>query len=98
LFKYFAKIIGKNKKGELGIYIKPLDVIFCAMKGLRVFQPFGVIKEVDEDINEIIAEIIDIPDGVWDWYEIDWCNEEGECLSGYYPDENMENIVKSIVT
>jgi hypothetical protein len=68
LFKYFAKIIGKNKKGELGIYIKPLDVIFCAMRGLRVFQPFGVIKEVDEDIDGIIAEMINIPDGAWDWY------------------------------
>jgi plasmid rolling circle replication initiator protein Rep len=28
LFKYFAKIIGKNKKGELGIHIQPLNAIF----------------------------------------------------------------------
>jgi hypothetical protein len=98
LFKYFAKIVGKNKKGELGIYIKPLNVIFCAMKGLRVFQPFGVIKDVTEDVEGIISENLDIEDGAWDWYETDWCNEDGECLSGYIPDKDTQNILESIVT
>lgn len=97
LFKYFAKIIGKNKRGDIGIYINQLDVIFTAMRGLRVFQPFGVIKDVTEDIRDIVSQNLSLSDGLWEWHGIDWCNEDGECASGYYPDENMIKIVNSIV-
>lgn len=97
LFKYFAKVTSKNKKGQVGVYIKQLDVIFNAMKGLRVFQPFGVIKDVSEDIDSIISEKFDVQNGVWNWFDFDWCNEDGECLSGYYPDKEMDNFIDSIV-
>lgn len=98
LFKYFAKVVGKNSKGDISIHIQSLDVIFSAMRGLRVFQPFGVIKDVTEDINGIISERYNVPDGVYDWYEVDWCNSDGEVLTGYMPDEKMNNLVNSIVT
>jgi plasmid rolling circle replication initiator protein Rep len=98
LFKYFAKVVGKNSKGDISIHIQSLDVIFSAMRGLRVFQPFGVIKDVTEDISGMVSEKYNVPDGVYDWYEIDWCNSDGEVLTGYMPDDNMNKLVNSIVT
>lgn len=41
LFKYFSKVISGSKKSERYVYADALDVIFNAVKGTRVFQPFG---------------------------------------------------------
>lgn len=53
LFKYFTKLTAKN--GELIDY-KRMDVIFCALRGKRVYQPFGGIKPVKEEIDDVQIE------------------------------------------
>jgi hypothetical protein len=94
LFKYFTKIIVSDKC----IYIKNLDVIFQAMRNLRVYQPFGGIKKVSEDIDEIEAEEyedLSKNNKIWQWFEKDWVDTEtGETLTGYEPDENLKTLFK----
>lgn len=94
LFKYFAKIVSKVN-GCYTIHLKSLDVIFCSMLGLRVFQPIG-IKKVTEDVEGLISEYIGIEDGVWTWYESDWYDEEGVALTCYVPSENIKKLSDSI--
>lgn len=96
LFKYFTKIVSKSK-----IKIAALDTIFRAMRGKKVFQPFGIKKlKVSENVEEIKAEIItDLGERVtnWEWYESDWLEKDsGECLSGYTPSDNVEKLLKNI--
>ena len=94
LFKYFTKII-TNK----AVYIEALDVIFRAMRGLRVYQPFS-IQKVTEDIDEIEKQIIEDlieAEKTWEWIENDWVyTPDGECLTGYTPDEQMVYFVQNI--
>ena len=99
LFKYFTKIVTKVDK-TFKTLVKPLDVIFTAMRGLRVFQPIGLKKDVSEDIEDIITEEIDgieekITKHTWfcnDWVDVD----TGECLTGYIPSEAMINLIENI--
>ena len=90
--------VGKDNK----TLVKPLDVIFKAMWGLRVFQPVGIKKDVSEDITELDAqEIEDIDEAVerifWKWNTHDWVNEDtGECLSGYVPSEAMNTLIDNM--
>lgn len=101
MMKYFTKLL--PKKEEDLINPKALDIIFSAMIGKRVYQPFGGIKKVSEEIEEIQAEIIeDIEvknDGyVWvqlghDWYSL----SNGEALSNYKPSEKDLKNIKRII-
>lgn len=95
LFKYFTKIIVKDKN----IYIKELDVIFQSMRNLRVYQSFGGIKSVKEEIEDIIAEEYDYlltkNEAIWHWFECDWVDyETGETLTGYLPSEDLKKVFK----
>lgn len=64
LFKYFTKILSKNKNDE-NIYLHRLDTIFKAIRGKRVFQTFGfkisdyttTIAEQKTDNQEQVQEI-----------------------------------------
>ena len=93
LFKYTTKIVSKSKKQGFRIYIKPLDVIFQALHGMRTFQPFGNVKMVNEDIDELKAETYDIPyyeSVVWQWNDDDWYSiVNGDALTGYVPSQAM---------
>ncbi len=53
LFKYFSK---EEIKLETDQY-KRLDVIFTAIRGKRVIQPFGGVKEVIEEVNSESEEL-----------------------------------------
>ena len=103
LFKYFTKLVTKSQ------FIAPaaLDTIFKAMKGRRVFQPFGFTRaRVDDDESEIILnrgtsaptrrdETIE-----WDWVQSlnDWVDfSTGDCLTGYEPSKRFRAFVESIV-
>ena len=101
LFKYFTKITTKTDEG-FKTFVKPLDVIFTAMRGLRVFQPIGIKKDVSEEIEDIISEEIeDIkPDvTVFQWFKNDWINTEtGEVLTGYVPSEAILKLIDNIKT
>jgi DNA-damage-inducible protein D len=101
LFKYFSKIITKTEKG-FTTFVEPLDVIFTAMRGLRVFQPIGLKKDVSEDIEDIITEEIS---GIeekfvdWKWFKHDWVDKStGEVLTGNIPSDSMNRLIDNIIT
>lgn len=87
LFKYFTKLTTKNIEGKKVMFdTVRMDVIFQAMRGKRVFQPFGGLKIITEEIEDIIGEEYEhLEDECcnWKWYKEDWINELGECLTGY---------------
>ena len=96
LFKYFTKIVTKQQ-----IYLKPLDVIFSAMRGMRVFQPMGIKKDVSEDIKELQSERyadLESREVEWTWLDTDWIDRTtGETLTGYTPSETFQRLVNSTV-
>jgi len=98
LFKYVTKFVS-NKNG---IYIRALDTIFNVMSGQRTFQAYGLKKEVNEDIEELISEIytdIEEREASWVWIEDDWIDKStGECLTSYKPSEEMTKLIKNINT
>jgi DNA-damage-inducible protein D len=103
LFKYFTKIVTKTEKGFV-TFIEPLDVIFTAMQGLRVFQPIGLKKDVSEDIADQNSQEID---GIeeryakWKWVRRghDWIDRStGEVLTGYIPSDNVNTLIGNMIT
>jgi hypothetical protein len=92
LFKYTTKIVSKTDKG-FQVYVQPLDNIFQSMYGLRTFQPFGNVRMVSEDIENIKADTYDVPwyeSLVWMWEGNDWHSMiTGEPLTGYEPSKRM---------
>lgn len=94
MFKYFTKITTNHV-----VYVKALDIIFQAMRNLRVYQPFG-IEKVSEDIDDIESQLIEnlkIAEATWSWIECDWINlETGECLTNYQPNALMLEMCKNI--
>lgn len=88
IFKYTTKIVSR-KKGSTLIYIPALDVIMQSLAGRRTFQPFGKIRRVEEDIEELQSEEYkNLPDYdliEWVWSDNDWINNYGENLTGYKP-------------
>jgi triphosphoribosyl-dephospho-CoA synthetase len=90
LFKYFTKLLSDGK-----IHARSLDIIFQAMRGLRVFQPVGIRKvseEIDEVVSEEYSELLKDEESLWIYREsqrfADWFNmETGEALCDYEPSE-----------
>jgi len=94
LFKYYTKIT-TNKI----TYITALDTIFQAMRNKRVYQPFGILKNVTEDIETLQAQITDLEaaEKIWMWESCDWIDHEtGECLTDYEPSENVKQLINNI--
>lgn len=103
LFKYFTKLITKRTV----ISAVPLDVIFRAMQGHRVYQPVGFVlpKEAADDEGELAldhgteaitrrGESI-----VWEWNQqaTDWVDRDtGECLTGYEPTARFRQLLEQI--
>jgi hypothetical protein len=98
LFKYFTKF-WESKKSRSSIKHKTnysaLDVIFCAIRGVRVFQTFGFDKnKIDESeeidtIHKTIYNIEPAPNPIsWRWdYEsaLNYIDlSTGEQLKNYY--------------
>ena len=53
LFKYFTKLLAKDKSGNRRMMdYKRLDVIFRALSGKRIYQPFGGLTMISEDIED----------------------------------------------
>jgi len=84
LFKYFTKMLTKS-----GQFLAPeMDKVFRAMKGKRVFQPFGGIKKRSEDVETNETTVIDWkPEALENWVydnagkHSDWYNANGEPLA-----------------
>lgn len=90
LFKYFTKLTAKGGKsgGVEVINPKRLDVIFRALKGKRVYQPFGGISAVKEEITELDSKVVDVDDGIYEWLWCDWIDRtSGGLYSGFSPEE-----------
>lgn len=94
LFKYTTKIIYTRKKGSLTVYVKPLDNIMTVLYRRRTFQPFGLVRSVSEDVDNLVSEVYpelelyDVGDMVieWIWDTNDWYFD-GVPLTGYTPPE-----------
>lgn len=116
LFKYFAKLTSKSKKDKKQLhgkklirnewhYPNALDLIFQAIKGMRIIQPMGGIEYVEEDIKQIDSQTLQAEEfeieeiAVWKWHRIgqdgekitwDWLNTyTGELLTNFVPDERL---------
>jgi len=98
LFKYFTKLL--TKSGQF--LAEPMDKSFRAMKGKRVFQPFGGIKKVCEDVDVKESSQCDWKDPqteIWTFESSgkfsDWYSANGEALSEVeLTDDTMELIKK----
>jgi len=100
--KYFTKLLPSKQNEDKIIYAFKLDTIFQSMLGQRVYQPFGNIRKVKEDIKDIISE--DLTDMntknamyVWhqkihDWYDL----ETAEILSHYIPNAKDKSFINSL--
>ncbi|MBU3677456.1 MAG: hypothetical protein FGM54_09820 [Chitinophagaceae bacterium] len=114
LMKYFTKIFSTKKGKEPNakviqekVDVRRLDVIFQAMAGKRVCQPFGTIKKQVpakvEDIETIQAEeheFIETSNGQYMWVPAvhDYVNiDTGELLTGYKPSKKDVRNVQSIM-
>ena len=93
LFKYFTKVLTDGT-----VYASALDVIFQAMRGLRVFQPMGIRKDISEDIEEIQAEVyrdLEERETHWSWISTDWIDRTtGEVLSDYTPSASLKKLIE----
>jgi hypothetical protein len=113
VFKYFTKLLTKTrgKKNERGTSAPmppaALDVIFRAMKGLRVYQPAGFkgVPDARDENAEIAPEEATTATTrrdetiSWDWNQkaADWVDAStGECLSGYEPEERFRALVGAL--
>ena len=107
LFKYFTKVVSKTKsKAKNGansldyrIHLAALDTMFVAMRGIRTFQPCGVIKAVSEDIEpEQALESGRVEVNFWKWLKHDWVNVATErTLTGYVPAPGIQDIENHLV-
>jgi hypothetical protein len=87
LFKYTTKQ-AKRKKNVLTVNPQSIDVIMRALNKTRTFQPFGGLRKISEEINEIELisedEPVNVPDGYYFWNLYDWYHyQTGHALSGY---------------
>lgn len=120
LFKYFTKLVTRTgKKGATTdtaraqlrvVDAAKLDVIFTAMRQMRVFQPVGFVlpKATDAEAVEVGAEgTTNLPAFVqaepqegrrWTWSQgaTDWVTDTGEVLAEYTPTDGMRALVESI--
>lgn len=99
LFKYFTKMLTPS-----GQFLAPeMDIVFRAMKGKRVFQPFGGIKKQSEDVELNDSTLIDWKPPtteIWQYQEAgkftDWYNSKGEALSDCELSDNTIELIKKI--
>jgi hypothetical protein len=95
LFKYFTKLTVKSGSNMVLFPYSRMDIIFTVMYQKKVFQSFGGLKMLSEDIEDINAQdytFLEDCEKVWKWYESDWIDEWGECLTGYSPNESFVKI------
>jgi hypothetical protein len=115
LFKYFTKLTSKTatkekkyKTGKIRItdeymYPEAIDTIFQAIEKIRIVQPMGKIKLVQDEIEELQAEIIDETvsqedaDTFYLWAESYWYSPyTGVILSSFKPTKKNFNFAKRI--
>jgi plasmid rolling circle replication initiator protein Rep len=109
LFKYVTKLTAKagntyyknGIKAKQAFYPVALDNIFCALKGVRTIQPFGNVKIVNYEVEDLKSETLENIENKEDIFIFDKDNFysilTGEALTNYCPDEKTnlyrENIL-----
>jgi len=108
LFKYFTKLIVKRPNTGSTPMVAPvvgLDVIFCAMKCRRVYQPMGFrvgVAPTQDENGEVgnsgdTAAPTRISDSIlWEWLQEmhDWVDlSTGDLLTGYEPTVPFRDLV-----
>ena len=85
VFKYTTKQAKRDGK-TLKVDPFALDIIMKALHKTRTFQPFGDLRKVTEEVDEVelVAQEVKVPDGLYVWSSHDWYSiDTGEALSGY---------------
>lgn len=99
MFKYFTKLLVSDPNNGREFYPSiRMDVIFQAMKGRRTIQPFGGLRPVEEDIEDLVGQVYDSLEGedqMWRWSNTDWYNSEGQGLTGYEPNESFKALINN---
>lgn len=96
LFKYFTKLLATDKSGERKMMsYKRLDVIFRALSGKRIYQPFGGLSIVSEEIEEQELEATrEVAQQIYQWLQNDWYGtEEGDALTNYEPTDKLIKLL-----
>lgn len=90
--KYGSKIFTEpdvNKKaqskGRESIYVKALNNIFHAMKGIRIFDRFGFNLPKAEVKREAARVVTDYKNWHYDMAKFDWIDDNGQLLTDYQP-------------
>jgi hypothetical protein len=113
VFKYFTKLMAKqrHKSDSQGksapVDPRALNVIFTAMRSLRVYQPVGFkgVADVPDENAEIAPDqatpALTRPTEtiLWEWSQAltDWIDQRtGECLTGYEPAVKFRDFVERI--
>ena len=96
LFKYTVKGIHKGT-----YHVEAVDIIFQALENKRTYQPFGIKKVVEEDINGIKSEPVSFKghrDDQWRWSTLakDWVNDDGELFTEYIIEGKLTDWIKDL--
>ena len=96
LFKYTVKGVHKGK-----YYPEALDVIYQSLEGRRTYQPFGIKKVTEEDIDGIKSEEVTFKghrDDMWRWANDlkDWVNDDGEVLTEYIIEGKLSDWIDDL--
>jgi hypothetical protein len=100
LFKYFTKLTTSKKDEEERQLYDPqrMDVIFRAIKGKRIFQPFGGLKPVSEEVDRIITQEYNeikpaYKEYIWD--TDNYFDTDGVALTRYKPAEKLKKMFEN---
>jgi hypothetical protein len=98
LFKYFTKLLTKDKETEkVKIYpAQIMNTIFEAMRRRQVYTNYGLVKPQDTDYTTAPPENLDANFYhffLWNQNIADWVEDEtGELLTGNKPSEKIKSI------
>ena len=101
LFKYMTKVAVKGENGvKRVVYADALNIIYKAMAGRRVVQPFGVsAQDVGEDPDKVkqgtgaVMSVWNWEQAVYDWVDV----HSGDLLTGYIPCDGMKDLMEKKV-
>lgn len=102
MIKYETKVFtepdgkkSRGKKGSAKIYIRALDNIHAAMKGVRLIDCFGFNAPKSEKIKFGSQLTDDYMKWQYDLKSRDWVNEDHESpLTAFTPNSQLESILE----
>ena len=100
LFKYATKLsVMQGKLIDFKVPAAALDAIFRALKGRRLFQPFGGLRRDPEELEgELFGQVATeaLKDKKWEWLEQDWVGSStGELLTGHVAEGKLKGLWES---